>query len=159
MQRTQSSCHLNDRYEMKCGLDIVFLLGSSVLTLLCYWVVIDLSVTRANHTAVLPAVMAPHSLGGDGSFLHSPSILKLARTPPPSVTVCGHVVPPGQACMENRALSFHWLFSRNCFASVCLRFWWSIINPSNGHSWGFVPSLSYPARYISLMIGSFISCY
>lgn len=23
------------------------------------------------------------------------------------------------------------------FFSMCLRFWWSIINPSNGHSWGF----------------------
>lgn len=45
----------------------------------------------------------------------------------------------GSDGMENETVSVCWLFSWNCF---CKRVWfcWNIINPSNGHSWGFVPS-------------------
>lgn len=99
------------------------------------------SISRANHAAVLPAAIALAVWEvADHRFTHPTTTSSSPSTPLPLVTVCGHAAPSGQTALENGALSFCWLFYRNCFSRCVCGFWQSIINPSKGHSWGFVPS-------------------
>lgn len=74
----------------------------------------SLSISFANHTVVFTSRDGAHSLGGGGSLFQPPSPLTLSSTDSSAFSYC--LCAPGSDGMENGALSFRWLFSRNCFS-------------------------------------------